>query len=681
LFLDILSDSGFVVSDRRYPIPTRPEVLPHKVPSLPSVGPRNLDGALPLHIPHYLRYGVISSVQSVQELNNGNQRLLMTGMTGGSAVYLVTFADAVPVATNLVGTIPNGVTVFSVDGSVQFNDRGSVVVYGGKAGNISGLYRIGGEPVVEFGGQNEYSAFSSFAFALNNNDEVAFLASSHSLQKVGCFRGPNPITDKIVLAGDIVAGSQISQFSSFGPKRGWFNDRGQIVFIGTDFNSEEGIWVTSSGISPPDPNSTIIRWNPPVSPPAGSFAVTDNWQPLNNDPPRVPQKSLTLNDTALFDWAEAYAVDFEGNHEHVERLVVKNGNVVFVNGAIKADATSFDIPSMEVDNARLDIATAMTLTNNHSLIGSSAASRVDVGAGGHWLSLGSLRIGSGGEGILNIDAGGTVESAESRIGTGAGGGKAVVGDGGHWITGNLALGAGGHGELAITNGGTVGSEIAVIGLEPSLGNSVVVRGVSALMTPSSWNMDILEVGRAGTGQLEIRDAGHIQAGILFVAERAGVTGSATISGLGASSIPSVLAADYLAVGRRGVGDLTIEGGAQVNVASQMTLAELETQGDATVTVTGVDPVSGEPSTLSLSADAVLTVGGKGTASLVIKSGGEVDNSSSITLVQSETATKPAEVRVEGSDSLLKTDILIIKGGAARVTLADGKVTCGSVDIG
>jgi hypothetical protein len=42
---------GFIVSHRRDPIPARPGMPPLKVPALAFIGPRDMDGALALHIP------------------------------------------------------------------------------------------------------------------------------------------------------------------------------------------------------------------------------------------------------------------------------------------------------------------------------------------------------------------------------------------------------------------------------------------------------------------------------------------------------------------------------------------------------------------------------------------------------------------------------------------------------
>ena len=376
-----------------------------------------------------------------------------------------------PVQTNLTTLSSQQVFVMTM------NDSGTIAFWASQQNGSTftgGIYRYSRGhtvPVVEVQLTNNVSATeftfeNGFpAFAINNNDQVVFYGKSRTLGREGFFRGTNPLSDKIVAIGDVVDGEPLTFLRA--PNNAgrrldkWLNDRGEIVFVGAENNTTSGLYVTSGVQSPPSAASAVVRYNPPVSPPSSSFGVASNWQPLNGDAPRVPQKTTTLNDTALFDRPEVYTVDFNGNHEHVERVLVKNGNVLFLNGSINADALSFQEPSLTVDNARLDVGTAMGLTNNHAIIGSSAASRVDVGTGGRWRSFGSLQVGAGGEGILNIDPGGTVQSGEGRIGTGAAGGKAIVGKDGLWDSGNLAVGAGGKGEMTIQGGGKVDSSTGV----------------------------------------------------------------------------------------------------------------------------------------------------------------------------------------------------------------------------
>ena len=601
------------------------------------------------------------------------------------------------IKTNLLRGVP--ITSFIV-----MNDHGTIAFYNARiSGNVGtfGIYKYSGgriSTVVEMEQNMQTGAVStefSFAngtppFAINNKDEVAFYARSRTLNRDGVFRGPSPLTDKIVAVGDFVYGLQMNSFRApNGRLNKWFNDAGQIVLVGSDLNGAGGLFVTSGAESAPPPASVVDRWHPPVSPPSGSFSVANNWQPLNGDPARVPQKTNTLNDTALFDLPEAYTVEL--GQQHVERLIVKDGNVTFTSGAIQVDALSFDNPSVIIDNARLTltfdpnlIPLAPMLTCNHALIG-RLASRVDVINNAGWLLHGSLRVGGFGEGILTIDSGGNVTSSEGRIG-GAGGGHVNVGADGSWTTGNLALGIdGGAGDLTIQDGGTVESEWVVVGQDPGSGNRVIVQGVSAGGSPSKWSAELLVVGSRGTGRLDVQDGASVTAEIFRVGTDVG-TGSATVNGSDANSTPSSVTTDLLAVGTHGsVGTLVIEAGGLLEVnGEQAYLGGLG--GIASVTVDGVDPGSGDPSTLRLTnPEGFLAVGDQSTASLVIRGGGLVElNPDGITFVASGIPFIPSDFRIEGAGSRLEAGFLSVGTTGNEkgfVTLVDGTVEASSAVVG
>jgi T5SS/PEP-CTERM-associated repeat protein len=452
-----------------------------------------------------------------------------------------------PVATNTVGIVPSDLTGA---GPWAMNASGTVVFQGSKNGQFSGIYRLGGGPIVEVNAGSEYDLIRNFA--LNDSGVVAFYGHSRTLNKWGFFKGPNAVADKILLEGEQVAGVTLSAFSPLPSATRWFNNSGQVVF-----KALNALWVADGGVSPPEAVSTVLRWNPPVSPPSGSFAIAGNWQPANSDPPRVPQKTSTLNDTALFDLAETYTVAV--GQQHTERLLVKNGNVTFADGAIRVDALSFDVPSVVVENARL----TLSLTNssvepviscNHALIGESAASRVDVSGSAEWTCAGSLRVGGSGEGILTVQEAGAITSGEGRIG-GSGGGHVNVGEDGSWTTGNLAIGMdGGSGDLTIQDGGSVQSDLAVIGQDAGTINNVIVQGNSAGGSPSTWSADILGVGSRGGGRLEVRDGASVTANILKIGNESLIFGTVIVNGTGANSTPSKIATELLFVGSRAVSE-------------------------------------------------------------------------------------------------------------------------------
>jgi T5SS/PEP-CTERM-associated repeat protein len=303
----------------------------------------------------------------------------------------------------------------------------------------------------------------------------------------------------------------------------------------------------------------------------------------------VPNESATNADIAIFDRAEAYTIDVGTRHN--ERLIVRNGNVIFEDGAYLVDGLSFDPASVVIDNARLHLLTKMFLTNNYALIGESAASRVDIGFGGVWVSLGSLSVGGPGNGILNIDAGGTNISAGSRIGTGAGGGTAIINQDGSWTTGNLAIGAGGQGELTIQAGGKVYSEEALIGQEPGLGNKVTVTGVGNNGTNSEWDvLDTLQVGSAGDAMIEISEGGRVAVLSLQIGQGSTGTGSLKVSGVHPTGGRSLLRSATGILVREG--SLAVEDGALVEAAK----VEVGSPGASSVQVVGLNAATGTRST-------------------------------------------------------------------------------------
>jgi len=591
-----------------------------------------------------------------------------------------------PVRTNVVVTR----SAQGAGGNIAMNDSGMVAFFDVKPDGTKGIYKSSGSTVVTVVETRPDDPRAEFFFfsplAINNNGQVAFLASSRTLGKTAFFRGPHPLLDKIVAEGDLVAGSRVGSFaaaeSGKSVEHRWFNDSGQIVFHAFD-ETGDGLWVTGGVASPPPQNPTptsAYEWvgpgnPPPGTPPNGSFGEVDGWKPLNGATPRVPEKTSTHADIAIFDRAEAYSVEL--GTQHAERLVVRNGNVVLNGGAIKVDALSFDEPSVIIDNARLTLSSSIlpvgpVLTCNHALIGGSGPARVDVVSPAEWLANGSLRVGGPGEGILTIDDG-VVTSGESRIG-GAGGGHAAVFGNGRWTTGSLAIGIdGGRGELTIAEGGTVESEEALIGQQPGLGNKVTVQG--NITSPSRWNVLILGVGGAGTGQIEVTDGALLEVITARVAQEPGATGSVAVRGVNTNGAVSKMTAYVLVIGEKGVGDLSIEDGGLVRVFDHALVGT--EHGVGTVTVNGFDAATGERSTLKLSDNAgrgILQVGDTSAGGTLLIEGGALVEVNEFTIVASQLGYTPSEIKIVGAASELDAGELFVTGDASFVTLLGGVVT-------
>jgi hypothetical protein len=379
---------------------------------------------------------------------NNRQQYILNGT--GNDISVVTFGAVtppedrtylLPIRTNVVGTISEAARIAggSVAGTLALlNDNGLVAFYNLPANGVAGIY-ISTNTFVENRNGSEFTFNAVPQFSFNNNNEVAFQAFSRTWGKVGIFRGTNAVADKVVVPGDVVAGSRmvtVSQPTRFIDR--WFNDNGQILFFGTDANGP-GLWVTS-GIESTAPATSLVQWVAPATSVLEPFADPSNWQPVNNDPARVPQKNVTFNDGALFDQPGEHRVSV--GPQYNDRLIVRDTALRLENGSLKVDNLSLSDPSLFVDNADLYLESGFTLTNNSALIGKSAEAEIKVQSGAIWKTLGSLRLGGGGLGILSVAAGAQVESAEARIGAGPAGGSASLAPGARWYTGNLAVGAG-----------------------------------------------------------------------------------------------------------------------------------------------------------------------------------------------------------------------------------------------
>jgi T5SS/PEP-CTERM-associated repeat protein len=442
---------------------------------------------------------------------------------------------------------------------------------------------------------------------------------------------------------------------------------------------------------PPEAASTTIEWQgpgdpPPGSAPTGSFAQTNAWKPLNGDPPRVPQRTQTLNDTALFDRPEAYTVDF--GMQHAGRMLVVDGNVTFTSGSIQLDELSDTTPSVVIDNARLTLSFDPFLipilpmvSGNFGLIGAQAAARVDVVNHAIWELKRVLTIGGPGEGILTVNSGGVVTNGGAMVG-GSGGGHVNIGDSGSWTTGNLAVGAGGHGDLTIQDGGHVESEAGFVGLSGNSGNSVLVQGGNTNQV-SRWDISYLAIGGGGGGELDIKDGAIVNSALTIIGQVAGGDGSVTVSGVDTNGQSSTLSAVTLLAGQNGNAELNVLDGASVDAGSIL-LGEYH-GASVSAKVSGINVASNTPSTLH--ADGALVVGDLGPASLEIDSGGQVESERG--QVTSFIPQTVSEVKIVGSASswVIQDDLTVgvnpslsSNSGQAIVTLVDGYLEADSIYV-
>jgi len=379
--------------------------------------------------------------------------------------------------------------------------------------------------------------------------------------------------------------------------------------------------------------SDIIRW---INPAGGTFSTTANWNPQ-----RVPEKTDTRTDIALFDLDQNYTVSVDGSRT-VERLVVRDGRVQFTGDALTVAATSPTDPSVSVEgDGRLNVVDG-ELRSVHAIIGNAPppdpqnpliAEVLVSNDATDWIASGNIAVGGAGKGRLFVAGGAKVTSAAATIGGPFRGEATVGGEDSLWTTGNLAVGAGdnpntpnieasGPGTLNIEAGGLVDSDEAVIGQGTGLGSRVTVTGRDS-QDASSWHVSkALKVGAAGSGRLEVTSGGNaIAIGDIEIATEAAGTGAVVVSGAGgsiplASQRSALGSVSNLRVGRGGVGELTVEGGAFF-FAEDVVIGEIS---QGTVTVRGTLPGAAVRTSLRCN---LLAVGELDHGRLVIEGGAEV----------------------------------------------------------
>ncbi len=187
---------------------------------------------------------------------------------------------------------------------------------------------------------------------------------------------------------------------------------------------------------------------------------------------------------------------------------------------------------------------------------------------------------SGGHGYLNILSGSDVTSADSIIanGTNTIGDALVSGTGSTWTTtGSLLVGGGGVGTLDVANGGFVQSGTATIAnLASASGSSVNVDGAG-----SQWSvLGDLYLGASGSGTLNVTDNGNVDLGAAYLGYTAAGSGAIVAD----NAILSI--ADRIGVGYNGTGSLTIRNGATVDSDGAILGWNSAATGTATVTGAG-----------------------------------------------------------------------------------------------
>ena len=266
------------------------------------------------------------------------------------------------------------------------------------------------------------------------------------------------------------------------------------------------------------------------------------------------------------------------------QLLVQSGGVVNA-----ANQSSLTVDSLRIQNGSVTIDSGATLN-------------VTSGT--------AVLIGSGGTGVLNIQGGATGSaSGELVLGTGAGssGTMNIAGSFSKWTNdANVSVGEAGNGSLTVSSGGALVTGSDGSGLSGSIGTQSTGNGIVTVQGGDWTANGTLQVGAAGTGTLQLLQAGTVESGSAVIGASPGSKGSVSVSGAG--SVWAV--SGNLTVGSNGAGSLGISNAGQVKDVNAVIGDKAGSSG--VVTVTGLG------STWQNS--GILTVGGDGAASLTIDTG-------------------------------------------------------------
>ena len=378
------------------------------------------------------------------------------------------------------------------------------------------------------------------------------------------------------------------------------------------------------------------------------------------------------------------------NDGYIGLMITSTGNAVTVDGAGSTWDNSGDLYVGGQGGGTLDITDGGLVESDSSYIGyanGSTGNSVTVdGSDSTWRNDGSLLVGYSGSGLLDITGGGRVECTNATIGDGSGStGNTVLvdGAGSTWDnSGQLYIGDEGSGALTITGGGCVETNGTVrIGYAASsTGNTVTVDG-----TGSTWHNDgLLHIGISGKGTLIITGGGRVENANGTIGMNSSSTGNiVTVDGAGSTWDNS----GWLSVGGSGSGTLTIQGGGEVRVGDNLSIATGSAVNVAggTIRFARPDPMAVGSEDMNflfgtLAFDCSVTVTGAGLVGDVF--GGSPTISAANCLEISGNATLATPVTLDGgtlsAGSLINAPLLTFNSGVLNLTADDLTIGAGGL---
>ncbi len=252
--------------------------------------------------------------------------------------------------------------------------------------------------------------------------------------------------------------------------------------------------------------------------------------------------------------------------------------------------------------------------NGLSVAEGGGSGTINVNGIGSSLGISStLNVGKSGLGMLNIEAGAQVLVSgvfSSNIGTdpGSAGTVTVTGAGSTWDSGLLTIGNNGQGTLNVEAGGQVNTTNGNIGNRNGAVGMVTVTGSGSTWTSGRIDVGLGSIG-AAQGTLTVDAGGQVITNSFFSGQFANSIGTTMVTGAG-----SIVTTGEMQIGSSGQGILNVEAGGQF-FSGRTIIATFSTSVGTDVTVTGTGSTWTNSETLE--------VGRDGQATLNINNGGLV----------------------------------------------------------
>ena len=190
-------------------------------------------------VPPYAQVDVLDSINFF-DINNLGE-VIFSGTNKQSPPITAIFSVNGGKRTRIVETDASALNV---------NDKGNILLFNRDAIRLFDRSTSTLRTIVDTS-SGSFQTFS--AFAINNNDNVAFTATLNGGER-GIFTGADPVADKVIATGDSLAGSKVTGLGFFG--RNGLNNNGQIAFYVRLENGEQAIYraepVAETSIEQPE---------------------------------------------------------------------------------------------------------------------------------------------------------------------------------------------------------------------------------------------------------------------------------------------------------------------------------------------------------------------------------------------------------------------------------------------